>query len=111
MPSAVSGLTNEEAPSLAGVPSGKTRHTDASTHRYCAYIAPPARETVLPRSAWAFGDVPASTTVPAPSFPTGNDSPTRPPRALIVVAGTEAVTTGLSAGPETVAVDMSAPAT
>ena len=110
MPRAVSGLTNEDAPALAGVPSGSARHTDASTQRYCEYIDPPASETVLPMSAWASSDGPASTTVPAPSLPTGSDAPMRPATALNAAGGMVAVTTGLSGGPETVAVDRSAPA-
>src|SRR5271165_7675083 len=110
MPSAVSGLTKEDAPAVAGVPSGSSRHWEASMHRYCAYMAPPATATVLPASAWAPAEDPALTTVPAPSFPTGIDLPTRLARALIAAAGMLAVTTGLSMGPETFAVPISAPA-
>ena len=59
---------------------------EASTRRYCAYMAPPATATVLPANAWASAEDPALTTVPAPSFPTGIDLPTRPARALIAAA-------------------------
>src|SRR5664279_6376627 len=42
IPSAVRGLTNDDAPTLAGVPSASTRHRAASTQRNWEYIAPPA---------------------------------------------------------------------
>src|SRR6201998_4083614 len=73
IPSAVIGLTNEDAPSLAVAPSGRTRHAAASTAWYCEYIAPPAIATVFPTRCWAADDDPAATTVPAPSLPTGSD--------------------------------------
>ena len=73
MPSAVSGLTNQEAPSAGVVPGGSTRHVTALTQRYCEYMAPPTMATVLPISACAAGDAPAWTTTPAPSLPTGID--------------------------------------
>ena len=38
----MSGLTNAEAPTRAGVSSGKARHNDASHVRYCVYIPPAA---------------------------------------------------------------------
>ena len=71
MPSAVSGLTNQEAPSAGVVPSGSTRQVTALTHRYCVYMPPPTMATVLPSRAWAAGEVPALTTTPAASLPTG----------------------------------------
>ena len=103
-------MTKDDAPSLAVAPSGKTRHADASTTRYCEYIAPPAIPTVFPRRACAAADDPAATTVPAPSLPTGSDLSTRadsPPSAPVP---NDAVTTGRSGVPATVAVVMSAPA-
>src|SRR5690242_16797747 len=73
MPSAVSGLTKQEAPSAGVVPAGSTRHCAALMQRYCEYMAPPSTATVLPISACAAGDEPACTTTPAPSLPTGRD--------------------------------------
>src|SRR5262245_42634848 len=99
MPSAVSGFTNQEAPSADVVPSGNDWHCDACTVRNCEYIAPPITDTVLPSSACAAGAEPAATTTPAPSFPTGIDSPTRAPSARMNAAGIVAVTVGLSAFP------------
>src|SRR3984957_19709896 len=110
IPSAVIGLTKDDAPSLAVAPSGRTRHAEASTARYCEYIAPPAIATLFPRRAWAADDDPAATTVPAPSLPTGRDLSSlaaSPPRAACAI---EAVTTGRSGVPATVAVVRSAPA-
>ncbi len=108
MQSAVSGLTKQDAPSAALVPGGRTRHCAAFTQRYCEYIPPPSVATVLPSSAWAAADVPASTTTPAPSLPTGIDSSTRPAMAFMSPSGTLAVTTGRSAVPDCRAVLMSA---
>src|SRR6201997_2693451 len=68
IPSAVIGLTKDDAPSLAVAPLGRTRHAAASTVRYWVYIAPPAIATVFPTRAWAAEDDPARTTVPAPSL-------------------------------------------
>ena len=110
MPSAVSGLTNEDAPSTADVPGGKTRHDDPLATRNCAYIDPPATATVRPRSACASGEGPAATTVPAPSLPAGSDLPTRPERTRSAPSGSGAVTTGRSDVPSTDAVSKSAPA-
>jgi hypothetical protein len=109
MPSAVSGLTNQAAPSAGVVPSGNTRHVTALRHRYWVYMPPPTTATVLPSRAWAAADVPARTTTPAPSLPTGIDWSTRPATAFSAAGGTVAVTTGLAAGPETLAVLRSAP--
>src|SRR6202022_4937713 len=111
IPRAVNGLTKDDAPSLAVVPSGRTRHAEASTARYCAYIEPTAIATVLPRRAWAAEDDPAATTVPAPSLPTGSGLSTRIERPSSAPAGNVAVTIGRCGVPATVAVDMSAPAT
>ena len=108
IPSAVIGLTKDDAPSLAVVPSGRTRHAEASTARYCEYIAPPAIATVFPMRAWAAGDDPAATTVPAPSLPTGSDLSSRADSAPRAASSIEAVTTGRSGVPATVAVVMSA---
>src|SRR5271156_2599086 len=110
IPSAVRGLTKDEAPSLAVVPSGRTRHAAASTARYCAYIEPPAIATVFPRSAWAVEDDPAATPLPAPSLPTGSDLSTRAESARSVSFVSDAVITGRSGVPATCAVVMSAPA-
>jgi hypothetical protein len=108
MPSAVSGLTKQDAPSAALAPSGSTRHWSARMARYWAYIAPPSTATVLPSSACAAGDAPAATTVPAPSLPTGRDWPTRAAMLFIARSGTCAVTTGRAGVPETRAVAISA---
>lgn len=110
MPSAVSGLTNDDAPCFAVAPSGSTRHAAALTTRYCAYIAPPAIPTILPSRACAAADEPAATTVPAPSLPTGSDFPTRAARPASAPSRSGAVTTGRSGVPATVAADMSAAA-
>ncbi|MNT29407.1 hypothetical protein D3C72_1651450 [compost metagenome] len=108
MPSAVSGLTNDDAPSAGVAPSGRTRHWSAEMQRYCAYIAPPMTATVLPIKACAAGDEPASTTTPAPSLPTGMDASRRPAMLRIAPSGTRAVTMGRSAVPLALAVLMSA---
>src|SRR6266404_9322602 len=108
MPSAVSGLTKQEAPSAAVVPSGSGRHSFTRSVRYCAYIAPPIIATVLPISAFAASDVPVLITTPAPSLPTGIDSSSRAAMAFIAASGTFAVTTGDSLVPEALAVDISA---
>src|SRR5438046_5367564 len=99
MPSAVSGLTKQEAPSAGVVPGGNTRHCTALMQRYCEYIAPPRMATVLPISACAAGDVPAWTTTPAPSLPTGSDCSRRPAIAFVAAGGMLAVTTGSCAVP------------
>jgi hypothetical protein len=109
MPSAVSGLTKNEAPSAGVVPGGSTRHCTALMQRYSAYIAPPRIATVLPMSAWAAGEAPARITTPAPSLPTGSDWSRRPATAFRAAGGTEALITGFSAVPESSAVLMSAP--
>src|SRR5580704_3442521 len=101
MPRAVRGLTNDDAPSLADVPGGRTRHDEPLTARYCEYIEPPATATVRPRSACVSGEDPAATTVPAPSFPTVRDLPTRPPRTRSAPSARGAVTTGRSLVPLT----------
>src|SRR5476649_124415 len=92
MPSAVSGLTNHDAPSAAVVPAGSAWQSVAFSIRYCAYMAPPIIDTVLPISAWAASDEPALITVPAPSLPTGIDSSRRAARKGSVFGGTGAVT-------------------
>ena len=86
MPSAVSGLTKHDAPSAGVVPSGSTMAVGGLTQRYCAYMAPPSIDTVLPSSAWA-ARTPASTTTPAPSLPTGIDWSSRAARPLMVRCG------------------------
>lgn len=73
MPSAVSGLTNQDAPSAAVVPAGSSMTSRTFSTRYCVYIAPPIIDTVLPIRAFAASDDPAPITVPAPSLPTGSD--------------------------------------
>src|SRR5882672_9039921 len=109
IPSAVSGLTKEEAPSAGVVPGGNTRHCTALMQRYCEYMAPPRMATVFPISACAAGDAPAWTTTPAPSLPTGSDCSRRPAIAFITAGEMLAVTAGLSAVPDALAVLMSAP--
>src|SRR5580693_5530761 len=108
MPSAVSGLTKQEAPSAGVTPSGSTSTSAALRQRYCAYMAPPIMATVLPVSALAASEEPVLITTPAPSLPTGIDSSSRPAIAFIAASGTFAVTTGDSLVPEAFAVDMSA---
>ena len=108
MPSAVSGLTKHDAPSAGVAPSGRIRHCPTLTQRYCEYMAPPKSATVLPSSACAAPDDPAATTTPAPSLPTGIDWSTRPAMLFIRLSGMRAVTIGLAAVPEAVAVLMSA---
>src|ERR1700731_3074028 len=108
MPSAVSGLTKQEAPSAGVVPDGSGRHSATLRQRYCAYIAPPIMATVLPISALAASDDPVLTTTPAPSLPTGMDSSSRPAIALIAASGTFALMTGASLVPDAFAVDISA---
>src|SRR5579863_5816011 len=108
MPSAVNGLTNQDAPSAAVVPSGNSRQSDALMVRYWEYIAPPIIETVLPISALAASDDPVLMTTPAPSLPTGMDSSSRPAIARIAASGTRAVMTGASLVPAAFAVLMSA---
>src|ERR1700761_3297914 len=108
MPSAVSGLTKQDAPSAAVVPGGNGRHSLTRKVRYCAYMAPPIIATVRPINAFAASDDPVLTTTPAPSLPTGIDSARRPPIARIPASGTFAVTTGSSFVPDVFAVLMSA---
>src|ERR1700674_1655388 len=108
MPSAVNGLTKQEAPSAGVMPAGSGRHSETLRQRYCEYIAPPIMATVLPISALAASDDPVLMTTPAPSLPTGIDSSSRPAIARIAASGTLAVTTGESLVPDTFAVDMSA---
>src|ERR1700694_2985506 len=108
IPSAVSGLTKQEAPSAGVTPAGSGRHSATFRQRYCAYMAPPIIATVLPISALAASDDPVLTTTPAPSLPTGMDSSSRPAMAFIAASGTFAVTTGASLVPDAFAVDISA---
>src|SRR5262249_58489877 len=100
MPNAVSGLTKQEAPSAAVVPGGRTRHCTALMQRYWVYMEPPRIATVLPISACAAGVVPARTTTPAPSLPTGSDWSRRPPTALRAAGGTVPVHTGPAGPPQ-----------
>ena len=108
MPSAVNGFTKQAAPAAAVVPGGSGRHCAALTQRYCEYISPASTATVLPMSCCAGAAVPAATTTPAPSLPTGSDWSTRPAMAFMIPAGMLAVTTGRSAVPVCRAVLMSA---
>src|SRR3954454_2983513 len=108
IPSAVSGLTKQDAPSAGVVPAGNGRHSFTFRQRYCAYIAPPIMATVLPISALAASDDPVLMTTPAPSLPTGMDSSSRPAIARIAPSGTFAVMTGASLPPDAFAVPMSA---
>ena len=108
MPSDVSGLMKHDAPSAGVVPSGRGRHCSILMQRYCEYIAPPKRATVLPSSACAASEEPASTTTPAPSLPAGIDWSTRPAMLLIGPSGMLAVITGFAAVPDCLAVLMSA---
>ena len=108
MPSAVRGLTKDDAPSAGVVPSGSGRHCSTGTQRYCEYIAPPSAATVLPISFCAASDAPAATTTPAPSFPTGIDMSSLAAMAFMPFSGMRAVTTGPCSPWVTVAVLMSA---
>src|SRR6516165_5743483 len=110
IPRAVRGLTKDDAPSFDVVPSDSTRHAEASTARYCAYIPPPAIPTGLPTRACAAEDDPAATTVPAPSLPTGSGLSTRAESPFSAASLNVALTTGRSGVPAVVALDMSAPA-
>ena len=104
------GLTNDEAPTLAGVPSGSSRHSDTSTLRNWEYICPPAAETVFPRSACAAGEDPAAITVPAPSFPTAIDSPSLPESERRKLGSIGALATGKPSRSVTCVLETSAPA-
>ncbi len=108
MPSAVSGLTKADAPSAAVAPSGSGMHCATGNVRYCEYMAPPSAATVLPNKACAAAPLPAATTTPAPSLPTGMDCASRPAMALRARSGTLAVSSGRSALPEGCIVLMSA---
>src|SRR2546430_8899162 len=108
MPSAVSGLTNHDAPSAGVVPAGSSMTSRTFMVRYCEYIAPPIIETFLPISALAASEDPVLITTPAPSLPTGNDWASRAAIIRSAASGIFAVTTGVSGLPETLAVDMSA---
>src|ERR1700730_11185691 len=100
MPSAVNGLTNQDAPSAALVTDGSARQSDALTVRYWEYIAPPITETVFPISALAASDDPVLMTTPAPSLPTRMDSSSRPAIARIAASATVAVMIGFSLVPD-----------
>ena len=108
-PRTVSGLTKHAAPSIAVTPAGSSRHCATLTQRYCEYIDPPSRPTVLPSSACAAGSDPAATTTPPPSLPTGIDSPTRPAIAFRASGAILAVTVEAGPEPSNDAVSMSAP--
>ena len=108
MPSAVSGLTNHDAPSAAVVPAGRGWQSVAFSSRYCAYMPPPIIDTVLPSSACATSDEPALTTVPAPSLPTGIAWSRRAAMKGRACPGTLAVTLVPAPLPAVLAVVMSA---
>ena len=109
MPSAVSGLTKQEAPSRGVASSCSSSASAAFTARYWPYIAPPRMATVLPISACGRGEAPASTTTPAPSLPTGSDWPSRGAAMRAHnCGGIFAVTLASSPEPETLAVERSA---
>ena len=107
MPSEVSGLTNHEAPWAAVVPAGSGWQPIAFRRRYCAYIAPPTIDTVLPSSACAASDEPALITVPAPSLPTGMAWSSRAARMGREASATFAVTLMALPLPVDLAVAMS----
>ena len=72
MPSAVSGLTNHDAPSAAVV--GGQLHDVPYLHGAILRVhRPPIIETVLPISALAASEDPVLITTPAPSLPTRSD--------------------------------------
>src|SRR5260370_42314832 len=68
MPSAVSGLTKQEAPSAGVMPAGSGRHSAAFRQRFCAYLATPLLATVLPVFALAASAHTVLMTTPAPPF-------------------------------------------
>ena len=88
-------IDKEDAPWRGEVPSGSGRQLCADAQRYWAYMAPPKRATVLPSSAWAASDVPASTTTPAPSLPTGKGLSTRAVTLACSSVGMGAESTGI----------------
>src|SRR5579872_1693815 len=103
IPSAVRGLTKQDAPSAALAPSGRSRHWFMLTQRYCAYIAPPRTATFLPMSACAEAEDPAAITVPAPSLPTGMETSMRAAMACTALGLSAAVSTGEAAVPDALA--------
>ena len=106
MPSAVSGLTKQEAASFGVASSWTTRASAALARRYCAYIAPPSTATVLPTRCCASD--PASITTPAPSLPTASDCPTRPATIRISCGGMRALKATSSPSPVILAAERSA---
>lgn len=108
IPSAVSGFTNDDAPSTGSAPSGSGRHIRAGATQYSAYAAPPRKPTARPSRACASGDSPAATTTPDPSLPTGMASPTLATRDPMTASVIGAVTTGSSFVPPAIARETSA---
>ena len=107
IPSAVSGLTKQDALSAEVTPSFMTKQAAAFTQRYCEYIEPPATPTVFPtRSSNSL--LPALTTTPPPSLPTGRDWSNLVSNILKRPSGISIVTTAASPSPETDMEDTSA---
>ncbi len=108
IPSAVSGLTNDDAPSLRRGAVGQhqaRRRVDHAVLRVHRAACDPDR---LAKQRLRRRRRPAATTVPAPSLPTGSESPMRANRPASAPSRSGAVTTGRSGVPATAAADMSA---
>ena len=87
-PSAVMGLTKQDAACSAEMTSGNARHCSAGRQRYPAYISPPNMPTRRPNKACAASPDPAAITRPLPSLPTGSQWPTLGAMALMAAGGT-----------------------
>ena len=106
MASAVRGLIRAAAPRGIGIATGSGRMSDTGNTRRWDSIPPPITATALPtRSAWRS---PAAVTIPAPSFPTASDLPTREASAARFSGGISKTAVFPMPSPETTAVDRSA---
>mmetsp|Transcript_111989 Transcript_111989/g.311820 ORF Transcript_111989/g.311820 Transcript_111989/m.311820 type:complete len:273 (-) Transcript_111989:19-837(-) len=94
IPSAASGLMNHAAACAGVTPSGNGWHCAVRRVLYSAYISPPMTPTTFPKSAWAWSELPAFTTTPAPSFPADSGRSRRPPCELMTLGGTAAASAG-----------------
>jgi hypothetical protein len=108
IPSAVSGFTNDDAPSTGSAPSGSGRHIRGEARQYSPYVAPPRNPTVRPSSAPASAEAPAATTTPAPSLPTAMASPTLAANEPMTGSAIGAATVGSSTDPPATASETSA---
>ena len=94
IPNAVRGLTKLEAACAAVMPRGRTRHSAADIQRWRAYMSPAIAATVRPIRDCAAWELPAATTVPAPSSPTAVEASLRDRIAFNDAAGTGATSSG-----------------